>query len=100
MRRSARSARVFRDPSSDVDSLESITANFFTGRPAGGDFVEPERCTSGGLGGFRLHGQLLVTVKAGASCTAGVPLWLMGTLTWKSLRVLLPAASRTRSVTV
>jgi len=45
-----------------------------------------------------VQGQLLVFVCAGEPCTAGT-LWLIGTLTLKSLRVGLPAASFTRSVT-
>ena len=44
------------------------------------------------------YGQPLVFVCAAASCTAGAPLWLGGTLTLNSFRVVLPDTSRTRSV--
>jgi hypothetical protein len=72
---------------------------FFTAPVPEGFWLNPGVAPPARLGGFGLHGQLLLTMKAGASCTAAGPLWLMGTLTWKSLRVVLPAASRTRSVT-
>jgi hypothetical protein len=46
-----------------------------------------------------LYGQLLVIVKAGPLSTAGAPLWLSGTLTWKTARVTFSAESFTRRVT-
>jgi hypothetical protein len=58
--------------------------------------IQPKACAS--WRDFTLHGQLPVTVRAVAPCTAGLPLWLSGAVTLKTARVTLFDASFIRRV--